>query len=122
MAVLFECKGARRVDHGRHDDLLIASVYARVRLDRGDVVVGFDDQVRRFRDVITDAFEDYGVVSRTAYPEIPPRVEYGRTEIGGELRAVLDTMHALAQAVRQIDDERAVAVSTSCATARSAQA
>ncbi|WP_052664789.1 winged helix-turn-helix transcriptional regulator [Nitriliruptor alkaliphilus] len=37
-------------------------------------------------------FEAYGIVTRTAYPEIPPRVEYQLTDHGERLRDVLDTM------------------------------
>ncbi|VXB09994.1 winged helix-turn-helix transcriptional regulator [Nocardioides sp. AX2bis] len=41
-------------------------------------------------------FETYGLVTRTAYPEIPPRVVYELTEVGLELRAVLEAMNAWA--------------------------
>jgi DNA-binding HxlR family transcriptional regulator len=37
-------------------------------------------------------FERHGIVLRTAYPEIPPRVEYRLTPLGEGLRGVLDTM------------------------------
>lgn len=37
-------------------------------------------------------FEKYGIVTRTAYSEIPPRVEYQLTVLGNELRDVLDAM------------------------------
>jgi DNA-binding HxlR family transcriptional regulator len=37
-------------------------------------------------------FEAYGIVTRTAYPEIPPRVEYRLTPHGERLRDVLDAM------------------------------
>lgn len=37
-------------------------------------------------------FEDRGVVNRTAYPEIPPRVVYNLTDLGWQLRPVLDAM------------------------------
>jgi DNA-binding HxlR family transcriptional regulator len=36
--------------------------------------------------------EDAGVVDRTAYAEVPPRVEYALTDFGRTLRPVLDAM------------------------------
>ncbi|TQJ36851.1 HxlR family transcriptional regulator [Streptomyces sp. SLBN-115] len=44
-------------------------------------------------------FERHGIVTRTAYAEIPPRVEYRLTPLGEGLRAVLDTMAAWAVTV-----------------------
>ncbi len=37
-------------------------------------------------------FETYGVVSRRAYAEVPPRVEYELTELGLRLKPVLEGM------------------------------
>jgi DNA-binding HxlR family transcriptional regulator len=38
--------------------------------------------------------EESGVVTRTVYPEVPPRVEYALTEKGEALRPVVDAMAA----------------------------
>lgn len=38
-------------------------------------------------------FEARGIVTRTAYAEIPPRVVYELTELGWQLRPVLDAMY-----------------------------
>jgi DNA-binding HxlR family transcriptional regulator len=38
------------------------------------------------------ALEELGLVSRTVYPEVPPRVEYALTAEGQRLRAVVDVM------------------------------
>ena len=45
--------------------------------------------------VLTDALrslEADGIVIRTVYPEVPPRVEYALTELGETLRPILKTM------------------------------
>jgi len=42
-----------------------------------------------------------GVVQRTAYPEIPPRVEYSLTPLGRSLAPVLQTMDAWGAAFAQ---------------------
>ena len=40
---------------------------------------------------LTSMVED-GIVIRTSYPEVPPRVEYSLSEIGESMRPVIDVM------------------------------
>ena len=45
--------------------------------------------------VLTDSLrqlESDGIISRTVYPEVPPRVEYALTELGESMRPILDAM------------------------------
>src|SRR3954468_3667665 len=40
------------------------------------------------------ALEEEGIVERTTYPEVPPRVEYALTEKGRALVPIIETMRA----------------------------
>ena len=45
--------------------------------------------------VLTDSLrslEADGIVKRTVYPEVPPRVEYSLSELGETIRPILDAM------------------------------
>lgn len=38
--------------------------------------------------------EDCGLLTRTVYPEVPPKVEYTLTELGYSLKPILDALNA----------------------------
>ena len=42
--------------------------------------------------------EDSGLLTRTVYPEVPPRVEYRLTDLGRCLKPVLDAMQSWGEA------------------------
>ena len=45
--------------------------------------------------VLTDnlrSLESDGIITRTVYPEVPPRVEYALSELGVTLKPILDSM------------------------------
>lgn len=49
-------------------------------------------------------FEDHGLVTRTVYAEVPPRVVYELTPAGERLRSVLDAMNAWAATIPRGDE------------------
>ena len=47
--------------------------------------------------VLTDSLrslESDGNITRTVYPEVPPRVEYSLSELGESMRPIIDSMEA----------------------------
>ena len=42
--------------------------------------------------------EDSGLLTRTVYPDVPPRVEYRLTDLGRSLKPVLDAMQSWGEA------------------------
>ena len=53
--------------------------------------------------VLTDALrslEEDGLVTRTVYPEVPPRVEYALSQLGESMRPILDYMRLWGEAYK----------------------
>ena len=50
----------------------------------------------RFNELKKDleGIEDDGIITRTVYPEVPPRVEYALSELGESMRPIIDSMEA----------------------------
>lgn len=47
--------------------------------------------------VLTDSLrsmEADGIITRTVYPEVPPRVEYALSDLGESMRPIMDAMEA----------------------------
>ena len=54
--------------------------------------------------VLTDslrAMEDDGIITRTVYPEVPPRVEYALSELGESMSPILDAMQQWGAAYKE---------------------
>ena len=93
------CKAelALKVIQGRWKLLILRELLEGVRrfsdLQRAlaDVQQGVSQKVltAQLRELEAD-----GVLKRTVYPEVPPRVEYALTELGRELVPVLEGLHA----------------------------
>lgn len=55
--------------------------------------------------VLTDSLrsmEADGLITRTVFPEVPPRVEYALSELGQSLRPILDSMAAWGNAYKKM--------------------
>lgn len=55
--------------------------------------------------VLTDnlrALETDGIIIRTVYPEVPPRVEYSLSELGDSMRPIIQAMEAWGKGYQQM--------------------
>lgn len=58
--------------------------------------------------VLTDslrAMEDDGIITRTVYPEVPPRVEYALSSLGKSMEPILDAMEQWGTAYQKMMNE-----------------
>lgn len=94
----------------KKDDLLICPVATTVQLigNKWKLLIMRNLLVRPWRfnelqrnlegisqKVLTDSLrsmESDGIIVRTAYPEVPPRVEYSLSELGESMRPILSSM------------------------------
>jgi len=54
--------------------------------------------------VLTDSLrsmEADGIITRTVYPEVPPRVEYALSELGESMRPIIKSMEAWGNAYKE---------------------
>lgn len=48
------------------------------------------------------SMEKDGIITRTVYPQVPPRVEYALSEIGESMRPILDSMEQWGNAYKAL--------------------
>lgn len=54
--------------------------------------------------VLTDSLrsmEDDGIITRTVYPEVPPRVEYALSKLGESMRPIITAMEQWGSAYKE---------------------
>ena len=54
--------------------------------------------------VLTDSLrsmESDGIITRTVYPEVPPRVEYALSDLGESMRPIIQAMEAWGKAYKE---------------------
>ena len=59
--------------------------------------------------VLTDSLrsmEDDGLVIRTVYPEVPPRVEYSLSELGESMRPIMDAMEVWGNSYKKLIESK----------------
>lgn len=86
--------------------MLVISTLDRGSLRYSDLLASIPGISQRMLTVTLKALERDGLLTRTAYPEVPPRVEYELTDLGRSLRNAVLSMAAWAA-----DNHEAVAAS-----------
>ncbi len=58
--------------------------------------------------VLTDSLrsmEEDGIITRTVYPEVPPRVEYALSELGESMRPIIKAMEEYGLSYKEATDK-----------------
>lgn len=70
-------------------ELLERGTLRTAQLHRSIPLVSERTLTRQLRELEQD-----GIIDRTVYPQVPPRVEYSLTPIGNNLRTIVDAMNS----------------------------
>ena len=58
--------------------------------------------------VLTDSLrslEEDGIITRSVYPEVPPRVEYAMSELGESMRPIIDAMAEFGTRYKEVNKQ-----------------
>ena len=55
-------------------------------------LIGSNWKLLILRNLMMRSMEEDGLITRTVYPEVPPRVEYALSDLGETMRPILDAM------------------------------
>lgn len=67
--------------------------------------------------VLTDSLrsmESDGIITRTVYPEVPPRVEYALSELGESMRPIIKSMESWGMNYKKILENEEKSSQTQC--------
>ena len=59
--------------------------------------------------MLTDSLrsmEEDGIITRTVYPEVPPRVEYALSELGESMRPIIKSMEDFGLQYKELDTNK----------------
>jgi DNA-binding HxlR family transcriptional regulator len=93
---------AMKVLEGRWKMVILIHLFCKgtmrfSELERGIIGVTQKMLIQQLRDL-----EHHGIIIRTVYPEVPPKVEYHLTALGEELRPVLEGLLLWAEKRQQV--------------------
>ena len=66
------------------------------------MIFSYDKKRRHARMPGLRSMEKDGLITRTVYPEVPPRVEYALSELGESMGPILDSMQAWGEAYQEL--------------------
>ena len=69
-------------------------------IHNGEVVEGTVIAVKPDEIILNIGYKSDGIITRTVYPEVPPRVEYALSPLGETMRPILDAMQAWGNAFK----------------------
>ncbi len=77
---------------GRWKIIILYRLYQQ-KLRFSDIQRYLETITHRSLTITLRELEADGLISRTVYPEVPPRVEYELTELGQSMRPIIDAMY-----------------------------
>jgi DNA-binding HxlR family transcriptional regulator len=81
----------KEVLHGKWKSTLLYFIARGVRRP-SDLLRAIPSATRRVLNIQLNEMEQHGLIGKTIFPQLPPKVEYHLTSLGGSLLPVIDAM------------------------------